>query len=155
MATPPNSINGKSPAQIVEDLQLCLATKGTAYYKKIVGGMRCSNLDLLKLEMIIHLLSREDFPTGRGTTELGNDCVYNYLDFPGQSPIYINQGTDPLNTNTYLQTFVDYASRFCKDCITSDPIPAPAPPASTAGNLFGENGTTPITKENGGTIILY
>lgn len=154
MAIPPDSINGKSPEQIVAELQLCLATKGTAYYKKIVGGMRCSNLDLLKLEMIIHLLSRKDFPYNGKTEELGNDCVYNYLDFPGQSPIYANIGTDPLNTNTYLQTFVDYASRFCKDCITSDLIPAPTPPPSTAGNLYGENGTTPITLENGGTIIL-
>lgn len=153
MATPPDSINGKSPEQIVAELQLCLATKGTAYYKKIVGGMRCSNLDLLKLEMIIHLLSRKDFSNGGKTKELGNDCVYNYLDFPGQSPIYANGGIDPLNTNTYLQTFVDYASRFCKDCIeTAAPqiAVAPTPPKY----IYGEDGVTEITLESGGHIIL-
>jgi hypothetical protein len=153
MAIPPDSINGKSPEQIVAELQLCLATKGTAYYKKIVGGMRCSNLDLLKLEMIIHLLSREDFAYNGETEELGNDCVYNYLDFPGQSPIYSNEGIDPLNTNTYLQTFVDYASRFCKDCIESAAPAVVVPPPAT-NYVFGEDGTTEITLEGGGHIIL-
>jgi hypothetical protein len=48
---------------------------------------------------------------------------------------------------------VDFASRFCKDCITSTIVPAPAA-AVTTYRLLAENGVTEITLENGGDINL-
>jgi hypothetical protein len=161
----PASINGIPFEDFIASLESCLDSKGTAYYKKIVGGMRCSNIELVKLELIIYLLKRyTKFPADeKANTPYeeyeASTCMYNGTQFPGM--VYTGQNFSGneveisiLSSETYLQTFVKYASKFCKDCITSDPVPAPVVPASTAGNLYGENGTTPITLENGGTIIL-
>lgn len=167
----PVSINGIPFQEYISNLESCLESKGGTYYKKIVGGMRCSNIELVKLELIIYLLKRYTRFYGKGKETVvdqvyqGLPCMYNGTQFSGMvyGTRWLNGTpkdwetygfTTPLSSETYLQTFVNYASEFCKDCIVSNPVVAAAVPASTAGNLYGEDGTTPITLETGGTIKL-
>jgi uroporphyrinogen-III synthase len=58
-----------------------------------------------------------------------------------------------LTSTGHLQSFVNFASTFCKDCITSTLVPAPAA-AATTYRLLAEDGVTEITLENGGDINL-
>jgi len=62
------------------------------------------------------------------------------------------------NSNTYLKTFTDFASRFCANCILTGPTPTPSAPITpnleipTSG-LIGESGI-PITTEFNQQIII-
>jgi hypothetical protein len=269
--TIPSLINGKTLTQHLLVLQECLATKGTGYLNKILGGVRCSNLELSKLELIFHLLSQSDTETGRGLeciftleegaglkyaeatrtlyiydegnptsdytapepTEVYNGFpVYYFYSNPNDpvtEPAYVifydltqkgwvlhkynsdpysndiqqdiddkiidlvsqpeegvgpfalssdpangaptetggwsingNDGktyttvcdncSSPTTSTTHLETFITFATQFCKDCIvTSDPAPV-VPPATTY-YLMSESGVE-LTLENGGHINL-
>ena len=122
----PSHINNATFDSVVDDLKLCLATKGTLYYNKIVGGVKCSNLELAKLELVIYLLERRD-----ATSSL--DCIFSGADMPGVS---YSETVEPVNLNKYIQTFVNYFTKFCKECITSN----------TTG--------TPVTNETGNFLLL-
>lgn len=267
--TIPSLINGKTLTQHLLIIQECLATKGTGYLNKILGGVRCSNIELAKLELIFDLLSQSDTETGRALeciftleegaglkyaetartlyvydtgnpvsdhiapepTEVYNDfpvyyfysnpadpitepsyvmfyditeekwVLYKYnsdpyaadiqqdiddgiVDFVSQNSVGpfalsvssdngapteiggwdINDGdgktytticdncSSPTVATNRLETFITFASQFCKDCIvTSSPVPA-VPPATTY-YLMSESGVE-ITLENGGHINL-
>jgi hypothetical protein len=105
--------------------------------------MKHNNSDLLKLELIISLLNN--------SSNIGLDCIFDEVVFPGMIQSTFSATT--ITAAGHLQSFVDFASRFCKDCITSTPIPAPVA-AATTNRLFAENGVTEITLENGGNINL-
>jgi len=139
----PSTINGQAFAELVSDLQACMASKGTSYYNKISGGVKCSNLELSKLDLIIYLLNKYD-------NRASLDCIFSGQPMPG---VIYGTTTTPTDTTTYLNVFVDHALRFCKDCIVSDPPAAVVPPAATY-YLYAENGTTEITLESGGHINL-
>lgn len=110
---------------MLSTLGLCLATKGTGFYNKIAGGMKCSTLELKKLELVLYLLNRKD-----ATSSL--DCIFNGADMPGVS--YTGSVT-PSGTTPYIQTFVNYFTlSYCKDCIVSDPITVDPP--VDAGNYL-------------------
>ena len=119
----PDRINNVTFDQMLSTLGLCLATKGTGFYNKIVGGMKCSTLELKKLELVLYLLNRKD-----ATSSL--DCIFNGAEMPGVS---YSGAVLPSSNVPYIQTFVNYfTTTFCKDCITSastattpvvDPIP--------------------------------
>lgn len=141
----PNKINGQSLDSFIDSIELCYATKGTSYYNKISGGVRCSNLELLKLDLIVYLLNRYEKAGG------SLDCIYSGQTMTGI--IYSNPITTPADTTTHLQVYVDHVSRFCKDCIISDAPAAVVPPAAT-NYLYGEDGITEITLETGGHINL-
>jgi hypothetical protein len=95
---------------MLNTLGLCLATKGTGFYNKIVGGMKCSTLELKKLELVLYLLNRKD-----DTSSL--DCVFNGADMPGVS--YTGAVT-PSSNVSFIKTFLNYFTiNFCKYCITS------------------------------------
>jgi len=137
----PDSINGITVASWDDTTKTCLATKGTTYYNKIVGAVKCSNIELIKLELIMYLLAQKD-----ETDAL--DCVYNGLHFPGA---VFPSNADPANSNTYLKTFYDYVSRFCATCIVSvvnSPTPDPI-----VYRITSESGAV-ITLENGSDITL-
>lgn len=111
----PDRINNVTFNQMLSTLGLCLATKGTGFYDKIVGGMKCSTLELKKLELVLYLLNRKD-----ATSSL--DCIFNGADMPGVS---YSGAVTPSSNVPYIQTFVNYfTTTFCKDCITSALIPA-------------------------------
>lgn len=106
----PDRINNETFDQMLSTLGQCLDSKGTGFYNKIVGGMKCSTLELKKLELVLYLLNRKD-----ATSSL--DCIFNGATMPGVS----YTGTIlPSGTTPYIQTFVNYfTTTFCKDCITS------------------------------------
>lgn len=267
--TIPSLINGKTLTQHLLIIQECLATKGTGYLNKILGGVKCSNIELAKLELIFDLLSQSDIETGRGleciftleegaglkyaettrtlyvydtgnptsdyigilSTEIHNGFpvyyfysdptdpvtepayavayddgtemwdLYKYVDSPYSNdieadiasgfaefasqnsvgPFSLSVSSDngaPTEPNgwtvdagygkTYtticdncssptvatnrLETFITFASQFCKDCIVTS-SPAPVVPPATTYYLMSESGVE-ITLENGGHINL-
>jgi len=106
----PNRINNVTFDQMLSTLGLCLATKGTGFYNKIAGGMKCSTLELKKLELVLYLLNRKD-----DTSSL--DCIFNGAEMPGVS----YTGTILPSSNVpYIQTFINYFTIYCKDCIVSN-----------------------------------
>jgi hypothetical protein len=106
----PDRINNVTFDQMLSTLGLCFDAKGTGFYKKIVGGMKCSTLELKKLELVLYLLNRKDASSSL-------DCIFNGATMPGVS--YTGAVTAS-GTTPYIQTFVNYfTTTFCKDCITS------------------------------------
>lgn len=103
---------------MLSTLGQCLDSKGTGFYNKIVGGVKCSTLELKKLELVLYLLNRKD-----DTSSL--DCIFNGAAMPGVS----YSGTIlPSGTTPYIQTFVNYFTlSYCKDCIVSDPTTVDPP----------------------------
>jgi len=139
----PNSINNTPFTTLLSSYKTCLDTKGTVYHNRLVGGMKYSNSDLLKLELIIYLLGNR--------SDIGLDCIFDETAFPGMVQLDFSETT--LTSAGHLQSFVNFASRFCKDCITSTLVPATTA-AATTYRLFAEDGVTEITLENGGNINL-
>lgn len=138
----PSHINNQTFDSIVDDLKACLATKGTLYYNKIVGGVKCSNMELVKLELVIYLLERRDNASSL-------DCIFSGAAMPG---ISYSETPVPTGTQTYIQTFVNHFSKFCKDCITSNPTATPIPGES--GDFLLLEDLTPILLENSQKINL-
>ena len=118
----PDRINNVTFDQMLSTLGLCLDSKGTGFYNKIVGGVKCSTLELKKLELVLYLLNRKD-----ATSSL--DCIFNGATMPGVS----YKGTIlPSGTTPYIQTFVNYFTlSYCKDCITSASTATTTPVDST------------------------
>ena len=139
----PTSINTVAFATLLSSYRTCLDTKGTVYHNRLVGGMKHSNSDLLKLELIIYLLNN--------SSSIGLDCIFDEVVFPGMIQATFS-ATAPSPAG-HLQSFVNFASTFCKDCITSTLVPATVA-AATTYRLFAEDGVTEITLENGGNINL-
>lgn len=149
MGYAPHDVNGISPSALVDSYKVCLDSKGTIYYNRLAGGMKCSNSDLLRLELIISLLKTTN--NGKGDP-VGLDCIYDEVVFPGVTQSQ-NSQIAPAATG-HLQSFLNFANIFCKDCITSTPVTPPAGAASTAHKLFSETGIE-ITLQSGASIILY
>jgi hypothetical protein len=96
---------------MLSTLGLCLDARGTGFYNKVVGAVKCSTLELKKLELVLYLLNRKD-----ATSSL--DCIFNGAAMPGIS--YTGSVT-PSSNVPYIQTFVNYFTlSYCKDCIVSD-----------------------------------
>jgi len=107
----PDRINNVTFDQMLSTLGLCLDARGTGFYNKIVGAVKCSTLELKKLELVLYLLNRKD-----ATSSL--DCIFNGAAMPGVS--YTGTVT-PSSNVPYIQTFVNYFTlSYCKDCIISD-----------------------------------
>ena len=103
---------------MLSTLGLCLDARGTDFYNKVVGAVKCSTLELKKLELVLYLLNRKD-----ATSSL--DCIFNGADMPGVS--YTGAVT-PSSNVPYIQTFVNYFTlSYCKDCIVSDPTTVDPP----------------------------
>lgn len=114
---------------MLSTLGQCLDSKGTTLYNKIVGGVKCSTLELKKLELVIYLLNRKD-----ATSSL--DCVFNGADMPGVS---YSGSITPSGTTPYIQTFVNYFTlSYCKDCITTNTT-STTPAVDTAPYLLLED----------------
>lgn len=121
----PDRINNVTFDQMLSTLGLCLDARGTGFYNKIVGAVKCSTLELKKLELVLYLLNRKD-----ATSSL--DCIFNGADMPGIS--YTGEVL-PSGTTPYIQTFVNYFTlSYCKDCIVSDPTTVDPP--VDAGNYL-------------------
>ena len=85
----PIDVNSKEyTAVTINDLDKCLVSKGTDYLNKLKGGIACSNLELVKLGLIIELLKKKDCETAL-------PCLYNRRDFP--TTLYKGDSCSDLN----------------------------------------------------------
>lgn len=139
----PTSIDTVAFGTLLDSYKSCLDTKGTVYHNRLVGGMKYSNSDLLKLELIIYLLNN--------SSSIGLDCIFDEVVFPGM--IQATFSTTAPTPTGHLQSFVNFASRFCKDCITSTP-PDAVVPVTPVSRVEGEDGSTIITMEDNSDILF-
>jgi len=183
--------------------QNCLAEKGTTFYNKVIGGVKCDYRELTKLKLITELLAQKDKdraldciydrkdvvtatyePIPCGVTGLlintanpltinGDYTPFETFDLQVVSPstsvvlasrkmidVTFDSGTsqstilldsafpqtyngfsvcvvqDAESTTTYLETFINFANRFCADCSTT-PVAAASSTSSTTGTSTG------------------
>ena len=85
----PIDVNSKEYTAVrINDLDKCLISKGTDYLNKLKGGVACSNLELVKLGLIIELLKKKDCETAL-------PCLYSRRDFP--TTLYKGDSCSDLN----------------------------------------------------------
>lgn len=137
---------------VVNQGRVCQATKVKKYYHKMVGGVDCSDLEQLKLTLLVYVLEQ--------IYKLDMTCF-------DESPAD--------TTLSYAQIFINHILVECKDCgyafipeyLSSTPgevmiaagVPwNDVPPAEGAGtdltNLLLENGTTITLENNSGSLLL-
>jgi hypothetical protein len=203
IAEVPLTLNGVDYNTKLSQYQNCLAEKGTTFYNKTIGGVKCDYRELTKLKLITELLAQKD-------KDRALDCIYDRKDvvtatyepipcsvsgltINTANPLTINgdytpfetfnlQVVNPANstvvasrkiidvtfnsgtsqstillasafsttytgyniclvqntesTTTYLETFVNFANRFCADCSASTST------TSTTGSSSGSTGST-------------
>lgn len=71
----PARVNGVDYNTKLLQFQDCLATKGTTFYNKIIGAVKCDYRELTKLKLIIELL-------GQKNIDRALDCIYDRSEFP-------------------------------------------------------------------------
>lgn len=115
-ATTKQYSNNQEVLDHLEALRSCIARRHHAYYKKIVGGLACDNIELTKLSLIAYLL--EQYQRG-GDDRYDKDCLqYTLSERPGWKLINV---------------FIDYVRRECRDCIAE----IINPPAFSVGSGGG------------------
>jgi len=77
----------------VQSGRACHATKMNRYYKKLVGGLSCSNIDQIKLTLLMHILQE--------TYKLDLTCFNSK---PSDSD------------RSYLEIFINFLRVECADC---------------------------------------
>jgi hypothetical protein len=75
MAEVPAQVNGRDYNTKLSQYQECLAVKGTTFYNKVIGGVKCDYRELSKLKLIIELL-------GQKSIDRALDCIYDRSEFP-------------------------------------------------------------------------
>jgi len=73
MAEVPAQINGVDYNTKLSQYQDCLAVKGTTFYNKVIGGVKCDYRELSKLKLIIELLSQKN-------ADRALNCIYDRAD---------------------------------------------------------------------------
>ena len=76
--------------QYLDSVKLCLYTKHLGMYKKIHGGVQCSELENTKIELALYLLRNA-----------GLECL---------------ETTIPDGDLSYLERFKQYLDQYCLDC---------------------------------------
>ncbi len=123
-------------SEILADIQECLAIRGTEFLSKIKGGVKCSSIELSKLRLIYYLLEKYDFTTGDAL-----ECIFNGKIIEGYSFTDTVNFT-PLNTNTYLETFLNFSKKYCKSCLLT---------GNALGAIGGSTGIGNGTPGSGGS----
>lgn len=132
---------------IVTDLQDCIASKGTIFLNKVKGGVKCSTIELSKLQLIYYLFQKYNSTTGDAL-----ECVFNGKSIEGYN-FHDSINFTPLNTNTYLKTFLNFIKKSCRDCIITSP-PDAVVPVTPVRRVEGEDGSTIITMEDNSDILF-
>lgn len=97
MAEVPAQINKSDYNTRLTVFQECLATKGTTFYNKVVGAVKCDHRELSKLKLIIELL-------GQKNEDRALDCVYDRQIMP--TAVYPALPTGTLTVTTANQKVV-------------------------------------------------
>jgi hypothetical protein len=216
IAEVPLTFNGVDYNTKLAQYQNCLATKGTTFYNKVIGGVNCDYRELTKLKLITELLAQKDkdraldciydrkavptatyepipcsvsgltINTANPLTISGDYTPFETFDLQVVNPanstvvasrkiidVTFNSGTSQStillasafsqtysgfnicliqnteSTTTYLETFVNFANRFCADC-SATPVAATSSIGSTTGTSTGlEILATDLTSETG------
>lgn len=150
MGHKPEKFAGQTFANFIAGLRVCINSKGTTYYNKIIGAVKCSNMELSKLELILYLLENNY----SYDTETSLDCIFTGESFPG---ITWGDWTTPedaiTGTETYLQDFLNYAEKQCRICMTSNP-PVDTTVIDTKNYLVAEAGGYILLEDNSTKIEL-
>lgn len=147
MGYKPETFSKVELSTFLSNLRACLNSKGSTYYNKILGAVKCSNNDLSKLELIIYLTSKFD-------DNQSIDCIFTGGPFPGMVWDVYDEGDElpEASENTYLQEFLDFAEKFCRNCIVTED-PAPDAPAEADRFVKAEDNTSFIFLEDNTTKI--
>lgn len=131
--------NNEELVEMISALRKCIDRRHHALYKKIYGGLECSTIENVKLTLIAYLLIQYQ---AKGETTEANNCL--------QSTDSAREGWKIINT------FLDYVSRECRDCITTvtavGSVPASSPPPILFDTLITQTGNT-LTTQGGDTLI--
>lgn len=132
--------NNEELVEMISALRKCIDRRHHALYKKIYGGLECSTIENVKLTLIAYLLIQYQ---AKGETTEANNCL--------QSTDSAREGWKIINT------FLDYVSRECRDCITT--VTAVGTAATSPGTsptpfdtLVTQAGNT-LTTQGGDTLI--
>ena len=122
--------NNQTYSTFLEGLANCVVNEGTTLLLKTKGGIKCDTIEQVKLSLITYLLNR-----------IGLECMYNcnYIFEHGDSGISCS--------GTYLNTFINFARKFCTICIG-------APTSSGEIMQTTTNTLNDIQFENGDNINL-
>lgn len=124
--------NNQEIVDHIEALRTCIDRRHHALYKKIHGGLECSTIENVKLTLIAHLLI--DYQKN-GEDDNDKDCL--------QTTASAREGWKIINT------FIDYVSRECRDCIVTIPT---QDVIGTTGSTSLPPITYSITTQSGDTI---
>jgi hypothetical protein len=132
----PIDVTGSTINAKITTLYKCIDYKGTDYLNKLKSGIACSNIELIKLSLILDLLKQKD-------CDAVLPCIY--------AP----------TSETYLQTFLKYIGKQCSECLNRVALKnnysnfdiVDRVPAASSPKVVSPNGT-PITFENGLDLTL-
>jgi hypothetical protein len=99
MAEVPAQLFGRDYNTVIQYFQDCLATKGTAFYNKIVGAVTCDDRELQKLKLIVDLLGRKD-------EYRSLDCIYDRLQIPTSVYPPLPSGNLPVITQNQTEVVI-------------------------------------------------
>ena len=73
----PSVANKLDYTEVLANFKNCFNTKTTTYYNKIIGGVPCDNMELVKMQLILDLLNKKDCDSR------ALNCIYNRTSTPG------------------------------------------------------------------------
>ena len=120
----PEVTNTQEYKDFLDDIKECIGQDTISIYTKIVGGLKCSTIEQQKMGLIINLMRK-----------IGLECLDS-------------TGVDP--NMTYLQSFVAFSQKHCRECTYMSTVAGQPEPAGVVTGLP----TTALLFESGNNILL-
>jgi hypothetical protein len=120
----PEVTNTQEYKDFLDDIKECIGQDTIPIYTKIVGGLKCSTIEQQKMSLAINLMRK-----------IGLECLDS-------------TGVDP--NMTYLQSFVAFSQKHCRECTYMSTVAGQQEPASVVPGLP----TTALLFESGNNILL-
>lgn len=120
----PEVTNTQEYKDFLDDIKECIGQETIPIYTKIVGGLKCSTLEQQKMSLAINLMRK-----------IGLECLDS-------------TGIDP--NMTYLQSFVAFSQKHCRECTYISTVAGQQEPAGVLPGLP----TTALLFESGNNILL-
>jgi hypothetical protein len=93
----PSTANRLDYTEVLANFKTCFNTKVTTYYNKIIGGVPCDNMELVKMQLILNLLDKKDCDSN------ALECLYNRTSAPGIQ--FQELGTIPYLTTVFATPY--------------------------------------------------
>jgi hypothetical protein len=120
----PEVTNTQEYKDFLDDIKECIGQDTIPIYTKIVGGLKCSTIEQQKMSLAINLMRK-----------IGLECLDS-------------TGVDP--NMTYLQSFVAFSQKHCRECTYMSTVAGQQEPAGVVPGLP----TTALLFESGNNILL-